>query len=329
MNKPVHMGRGKKREAGYALLMVIFLLSLLVLASVAVAPNVLTSGKREKEKELIWRGNQYARGVRLYYQKRHRFPTSLDDLTEPKTGIRFMRQAYKDPMNRTDGSWRLIYVGPNGQLIGSLKNRSLTISGIGASGANASPLANSPLAPSTGMSSFSPSGAGGNALGGSSFGNSSFGNSSFGNPPAAGTNPGAAPPGGAQLPGATTTGDASNPNASGEMGVPHDLATPDSSTVIGGNIIGVGSKIDEKSIIWYDKAKNYQLFEFIWDPSKDMMVGAASRGIGTPVQNLGGNNPTGLGLSGTNPTQTPQQNPNLNPNPNPDPTPPLQAPPNP
>ena len=32
-----------------------------------------------------------------------------------------MRQAYKDPMNGEDGSWRLIYVGPAGQLIGSLK----------------------------------------------------------------------------------------------------------------------------------------------------------------------------------------------------------------
>src|SRR3989442_694133 len=51
-----------------------------------------------------------------------RFPTSLEDLTKPKVGsLRFMRQAYKDPMNKEDGSWRLIYVGAAGQLIGSLK----------------------------------------------------------------------------------------------------------------------------------------------------------------------------------------------------------------
>jgi len=44
------------------------------------------------------------------------------DLTKPKLGsLRFMRQAYDDPMNKTDGSWRMIYVGPAGQLIGSLK----------------------------------------------------------------------------------------------------------------------------------------------------------------------------------------------------------------
>ncbi len=34
-----------------------------------------------------------------------------------------MRQAYKDPMNSADGSWRLIYVGPGGQLIGSVKKQ--------------------------------------------------------------------------------------------------------------------------------------------------------------------------------------------------------------
>src|SRR6202163_2968008 len=109
-------------ERGYALLMVVFLVTLLLISAIAVAPNILTEGKREKEKEMIWRGHQYTRGVKLYYRKMGRFPTSIDDLTKPKTGsLRFMRQAYKDPMNGEDGTWRLIYVGPTGQLIGSLK----------------------------------------------------------------------------------------------------------------------------------------------------------------------------------------------------------------
>src|SRR5260370_29208167 len=73
---------------------------------------------------MIWRGKQYARGVKLYYRKLGRPPTSLDDLTKPKVGsLRFMRQAYKDPMNKEDGTWRLIYVGAAGQLIGSLNPR--------------------------------------------------------------------------------------------------------------------------------------------------------------------------------------------------------------
>ncbi len=103
-------------------MMVVFFTALLLIATMVAAPRILLEGKREKEKEMIWRGHQYVRGVKLYYRKMGRFPTSIDDLTKPKTGsLRFMRQAYKDPMNGEDGSWRLIYVGPAGQLIGSLK----------------------------------------------------------------------------------------------------------------------------------------------------------------------------------------------------------------
>ncbi len=122
MNSARPRTAGKRGERGYALLVVIFLVTLLLISTMTVAPNILTEGRREKEKEMIWRGKQYTRGVKLYYRKLGRFPTSIDDLTKPKIGsIRFMRQAYKDPMNKEDGSWRLIYVGAAGQLIGSLK----------------------------------------------------------------------------------------------------------------------------------------------------------------------------------------------------------------
>ena len=72
-----------------------------------------------------------------------RFPTSLDDLTKPKMGsLRYLRQAYKDPMNKEDGSWRLIYVGPAGQLIGSLKPpQTLQMQGAGQPGTPAAALA--------------------------------------------------------------------------------------------------------------------------------------------------------------------------------------------
>jgi len=95
----------RPREQGYALLMVIFMTTMLLIMATMVAPNIKTEGQREKEKEMIWRGRQYARGIKLYYRKLGRFPTSIDDLTKPKIGsLRFMRQAYKDPMNAQDGS---------------------------------------------------------------------------------------------------------------------------------------------------------------------------------------------------------------------------------
>jgi len=286
--------RIRQRESGYAIVIVMFFLALLVLAAAKAAPTVLSQIQREREADLIWKGEQYARGVKLYYMKTHRFPPSLEDLTGNKTGIRFMRQAYKDPMNKADGSWRLIYVGPNGQLIGSLKNRTIGLGGQPAAPAN--------TASNTSQSSF-----------GSSFGSSSFENSSFGGSSATGS---ASTPSSGQTSG-SDSGSGSTFGQPQTLGQP--LGTMDASSVIGGNIIGVGSKIDKPSFMWYEKAKTYKEFEFIWDPSKDLRVGGASRGIGTPVQNLNGN------PSSTSP-MSPMQNQNLNGAPDPT-TPPLQAPP--
>src|SRR5882762_1332871 len=109
-------------QRGFALMMVMFLTTIVLLGAMAAAPYIRTERQREKDEVLIWRGKQYVRGIKLYYRKTGRFPTSVDDLTKPKLGsLRFMRQAYKDPVNKEDGAWRMIYVGPAGQLIGSLK----------------------------------------------------------------------------------------------------------------------------------------------------------------------------------------------------------------
>ncbi len=112
-------------ESGYALLMVVFFAAVMLITVAVAGPNLLTQGKREKEDELIWRGGQYTRAVRFYYRKNGRFPHSLEDLTKAQNDIHFLRKPYKDPMNSEDGSWRLIYVGPGGQLIGSVKRKSL------------------------------------------------------------------------------------------------------------------------------------------------------------------------------------------------------------
>ncbi|HET6932792.1 MAG TPA: hypothetical protein VFI45_20875, partial [Candidatus Acidoferrum sp.] len=131
MRKILTNAEKRKGQEGYALVLVVFLLALVAIATLTAAPQIITNGRREKEEEMIWRGKQYVRGIRLYvrYYQTHggttRFPTSMEDLTKNKVGIRFMRQAYKDPVNSVDGSWRMIYVGPNGQLIGSLKSRPL------------------------------------------------------------------------------------------------------------------------------------------------------------------------------------------------------------
>jgi hypothetical protein len=301
-NRPAR--RKQTSQQGYALMLVVIMMALVVIATTAVQPNILINGRREKEEEMIWRGKQYVRGIRLFvrYNQMHggqtRFPTSMDDLTKNKLGIRFMRQAYKDPVNSVDGSWRLIYVGPNGQLIGSLKARPLgTATGFGTGGAAGGfgSLFGNPSQNPAGSATQSGSAFGGSSFGNSSFGNSSFGSSSFGNSsfgnsanPTA-TNP--ATPGESATPGATTaSGSGTNAQetdaTTDQMSTPQSIANSDTPTeVIGGNIIGVGSKVNQSSIIWYDRAKNYRQFEFIWDPSKEPLNGGANAGvIGVPQQ---------------------------------------------
>jgi hypothetical protein len=306
---------GKRGERGYALLAVIFLVTLLLISTMVIAPNILTEGRREKEKEMIWRGKQYTRGVKLYYRKLGRFPTSLDDLTKPKVGsLRFMRQAYKDPMNKEDGSWRLIYVGPGGQLIGSLKPPQQNLqfpqtAGIG-----------TPAGALNGPGSSGQSGVLG-LLGGNS-------------QPAAGVQPGQS----GTLPAGTLPGTPSGTNPSATTGTPvsadqgapgsdsQTIPTGDTPTIIGGNIIGVGSKVKKSSIIIYEKAQNYRLFEFIWDPSKDNIgVGQPGLQTGTGLGQPAGQTPFGQ-QPGQNPANT-QSNPSNQPQ-NPPQSPP-QPPPNP
>jgi len=280
---------GKRGERGYALLIVIFLTTLLVLSTMAVAPNILTEGRREKEKEMIWRGKQYTRGIKLYYRKMGHFPTSFDDLTKPKIGsLRFMRQAYKDPMNKEDGSWRLIYVGAAGQLIGSLKPRpNLQLPQAGGTGTAANALSGSGT-----QTPASTTGQGG----GTSLPLAN------GQPGPSGTQPGGSTSG--TNPPATT----GNPVSADQGDAP--IPTGDTPTIMGGNIIGVGGKINKSSIIVYDKSKNYRLFEFIWDPSKDTF------GVGQPGLQTGTGLGQPLGQPGQNPTNTPQ-NPPQNPQPPP------------
>ena len=87
---------------------------------------ILTEGRREREDQLIWRGQQYVRAIRLYYRKTGHYPSNLDDLKKGMPELHFLRYAaYKDPMKKDDGAWRFIYVNAAGQIIGSTKYATL------------------------------------------------------------------------------------------------------------------------------------------------------------------------------------------------------------
>jgi type II secretory pathway pseudopilin PulG len=225
-------------ESGYTLLMVVFMVATSLIFASAVLPNLLTQGRREREQEAIWRGEQYERAIGLYYRKFGRYPTKIEDLTQQTNGVRFLRKAYTDPMNKDDGSWRFIYVGPNGQLIGSVRSQSLLQSALTASG----------------MPGLSLPGAGTQP------------------PPPPGSASGPTAPG-QTTPGQTATGQAGPGQPTGSAATPDTLQSQPqllSGNVIGGNIIGIGSKVKQESLLVYQGGTSYDEWEFIWNPTQQV-----------------------------------------------------------
>ena len=252
-----------RNERGYVLVLMVFMTALLVTTTLAIGLSVKTESKRQKEIEMIWRGKQYVRGIKLYVRKHQgQFPTSLDDLTKAGPGnVYVMRQAYKDPMNKEDGSWRLLYVGPSGQLIGSLKPQPGTVQLPGLGGPAVGPTAGQ-SGLSTGVQPGSP-GSAPNAPAPAAGGTSTLAGTSSDNLAGAGAGTSDSPP---PLP--------DNPNP-----------------IVGGKVIGVGSKVNKQSIKVYETAKNYRLFEFYWDPAKEaqaalqgaaVQAGAGQNAFGQP-----------------------------------------------
>ena len=87
---------------------VVVAIAIIVILLAAVGPTVATIIERDREKELIFRGKQYARAV-LAFQKRYgRFPNELKELSKIKP--RSIRQLWKDPMCNCD-DWQVIIAG--------------------------------------------------------------------------------------------------------------------------------------------------------------------------------------------------------------------------
>ena len=91
------------------LLVIVLMLALAIIAMSVTAPYVVTEIKRDREEELIHRGKQYQRAVKLFYKRLGRYPTSLAELQNTQN-LRFLRKQYKDPMS-PDGEWRIIHLG--------------------------------------------------------------------------------------------------------------------------------------------------------------------------------------------------------------------------
>src|SRR5437667_11046206 len=106
----------RRRDAGFSLASLIFFATAASILAAAAVPAYQMQAKREREKELIFRGEEYTRAIQKYQRKFGVYPGSIDQLVQTN-GIRFLRRAYKDPMTGKD--FRLIRINPDGSLSGS------------------------------------------------------------------------------------------------------------------------------------------------------------------------------------------------------------------
>ncbi len=127
----------RREESGFALLLVFVMAAAIAITLFIEVPRIAFESQRTREQMTIDRALQYQRAIQLFYRKYRLYPQTLDDL-ETTRNIRFLRRRYKDPL--TGKEYRLLHVGPSGQLTDSLVQPAPPLPGsTTGSGPNSSP----------------------------------------------------------------------------------------------------------------------------------------------------------------------------------------------
>jgi len=99
-------------QKGFTLITLIFVILVIGISLGGAGTMWSTAAKREKEKELLFRGDAIKRAIGSYYNftNNREYPRRLDDLLkDPRsfTAKRHLRKVYLDVMSK-DGEWELI-----------------------------------------------------------------------------------------------------------------------------------------------------------------------------------------------------------------------------
>jgi type II secretory pathway pseudopilin PulG len=285
---------GAQQEEGYVLLGVVFFVALILLSLAIAAPKVAASIQRDRELELIHRGEQYKRAIKLYYKKFGSYPGTMEQL-EKSNNIRFLRKRYTDPLTGKD-DWKLIHIGEAHLHPLGFFGKPLSATGSvgGASGLNGGT--------STALGQGSQTG---QSLGTSSSGTSSFGGTttapSSGGLYAGVDNSGTSGSGSGDGSG-TGTGSSSGSSSGfgsssgSSSGSSTGFGASTSQTLGGAPIVGVVVASTKSTIVEYKLQKTYKDWEFVYDPVEEQAVAAGSLLGGGAVNG----NPTGAGGIGVN-----------------------------
>ena len=284
------------KDSGYMLLFLMIAVAVLTIMMLGVARNYRRGIIRDREVEMMHRGDQYSRAIKRYYKKNGTYPISIEQL-EKANNIRYLRKRYKDPMS-PDGAWKLVHF------------TDITLKAGGglapAAGAGAQSAFGAAGSSASGAASSSAFGSGGGSAFGQTNSASASANTSAPSPGASGGASGTPDTGataGATTAGTTTAGTtdtATNSGATtltttttttGGTGTSNNAATG-GQVLGGGAVLGVVSKMKAEGIHSFGDKTKYTEWFFIYDPTQDR--GQLLVGPYNPNMFLGANSGTGL-----------------------------------
>lgn len=105
----MHLAGQERDEAGYAMAALLTMIAVMSILLAAALPVWRHEIRREKEAELVFRGEQYVHAIGLFQRRFSTYPPNVDILVQQK----FLRKKYPDPITGKD--FRPIYVGQLGQ----------------------------------------------------------------------------------------------------------------------------------------------------------------------------------------------------------------------
>lgn len=286
------MGVARRSQGGYALLVVLLVLSLFVLSLAKLIPSWSTQIQRERESRSIDHAREYRTAIKRYFHKYGRYPPSLAILAQKDgQGIRYLRQMFPDPLTASaddeagggansdngDTGWQVIHYGQavSAEIVDQPPAAAL------AAGNTVGGIAGPGLSSGTQGAGITSSGAG--ALGGLGMGGQAIGGQDLGGPgmPGGGAASGIA---GAQGGPGTSTGlpaISSGPGATGNS----------ASATSGGPVIGVASLSKKSAVHEFNGFDIPNDWQFVYNYAQDPTLragaggGATTSGTGlTPTQ---------------------------------------------
>src|SRR5205823_4376561 len=104
-------------ESGYAMAVLLVSMSIMAIMMTVAMPTWRQMSRREKETELVFRGEQYARALTLFQTKNGpgTTPPNIDLLVEQ----RYLRKKFKDPIANDDFQLVLQTAGQPGPTAGN------------------------------------------------------------------------------------------------------------------------------------------------------------------------------------------------------------------